>query len=129
MSSACSFPEHRKILHEKFSFVRLPMARARASCVPNSKGAPVTLRGQSTLLLAGLFAQSGQPGDAVELLTTTMADENSALAPEQALLEIGRIQREQGDIDAAHEAWQRVIDEFGETAAASEARQHLGPTS
>jgi len=92
-----------------------------------ASGAPMTLRAQSKLLLAGVFAQSGKPGDAVDLLTASMADENSALAPEQALLEIGRIQRELGEIELAHEAWQRIIDEYGETSAANEARQLLGP--
>ena len=87
-------------------------------------GGSTTVRGQAELLLVMLYGRSGETQKATELLESAI-DSPGALAPEQALIELGRIRFEQGDVEGAKQAWQRVVDDFPQTAAVSEARQLL----
>lgn len=90
-----------------------------------SGGGPETVRGQAVLLLASLYARTGSTDQAIERLEAAAAAEEGPVPPEQALIELGRIHWEQGDVEAARAAWQRVVDEYPQSAGVTEARQLL----
>ncbi len=76
-------------------------------------------------LLAQLHADAGNTEGAIALLEeVTGAD--SAYPVEQALLQLGIVQQSAGNTSAARKNWQRVIEDFGASSSAQEARQLLG---
>ena len=84
-----------------------------------------TASGAADLLLANLYAENGRAGDAVTLLDEVVSSGEGGVPTEIALLRLGEIHAQQGNQDAARAAWQRVLDDFADTSAVTEARRHL----
>lgn len=88
-------------------------------------GASPTL-GAAKALLADLLVKNGQPERAIELLEGIASHTDSTYPPELALLQLGRIYRDQGDDEQARESWSRIVEEYPQSPAAAEAGQLLG---
>jgi len=90
--------------------------------VRNGKASP-TLISVAEALLANTYVAAGQADRALAMLG---GDETLSQLPEsQALLLLGRIQLELGDLEAARAALQRVLDEHADSPAAIDARELL----
>lgn len=106
---------------------RMDEAIAAAEELVGKTGTPATLQISAELLLTDLYTEAGRPQDALGRLTANLESTSPIVPTDQALLRIGRIHKDQGDTDAAQQAWKRVVDEFPGTRSASEAQQLLGP--
>lgn len=76
-------------------------------------------------LLAKLQIEAGNAARAVELFEQVVGDD-SDYPQEQALLQLGIAQREAGDMETARATWQKVVDEYPQSASANEARGLIG---
>jgi tetratricopeptide (TPR) repeat protein len=76
-------------------------------------------------LLANLLVESGQSERAVSLLEE-LAKGETAYPADMALLQLGRIRRDQGSEEEARATWSRVVDEYPDGVAAQEASRLLG---
>lgn len=76
-------------------------------------------------LLVQLHAAGGDTERAIALLEEVTGPD-SAYPVEQALLQLGIVQQSAGNTSAAHESWQRAVDEFPRSASAREALELLG---
>lgn len=108
---------------------RVDEAIAAAEQLVERTSNPATLLISSELLLIDLYSAAGRPQDAIARLSGSLESTTPVVPTDQALLTIGRLHKEQGDLDAAEEAWQRLVDEFPASRAAGQARQLLGPGS
>ena len=77
-----------------------------------------------TALLATLLADGGNSARAVEVLEA-VAGEGSSYPMDQVLVQLGRIHQDAGDETTARASWQRVVDEFAQSAYAREAQELL----
>jgi tetratricopeptide (TPR) repeat protein len=102
-------------------------AIAAAEELTGKTSLPATLQISSELLLVDLYIEAGRAQDAIARLSASLESTTPVVPTEQALVKIGRIHKEQGDLEAAHAAWKRVVDEFPGSRAATDARQLLGP--
>jgi len=93
--------------------------------VAGGEGAAVTLAWTATSLLAEVYVETGQSEAALSLLSGAAARDDAAYPTDLVLLQLGRIQRDGGDEAAARESWQRIVDEFPESASAGEANTLL----
>ena len=87
-------------------------AMAALGEIANGDAVAPTLAWTATSLLAEVYVGAGQNDRAVELLSSAASRDDPAFPTDLALLQLGRIQREDGDSDAARESWQRLVDEF-----------------
>lgn len=76
-------------------------------------------------LLAQLYSDAGDSARAVGLLEEVI-HEDSSYPVEQALLQLGLVQQEAGDLESARRSWQRLVEEFPSTSSARQAREFLG---
>jgi TolA-binding protein len=74
---------------------------------------------------AEVYVESGQSEQALSLLSEAAARDEAAYPTDLVLLQLGRIQRDGGDEASARQSWQRIVDEFPDSAAASEANTLL----
>ncbi len=95
--------------------------------VAGKSGNPASLIASAESLLANLYVEAGRTDDAIALLESVIESESPAMPAEVALLRLGRLHREAGDQAEARAAWQRIVDEYPNTAVAAEARRLLGP--
>lgn len=109
-----------------FRLGRLDEATAALEEVAGSSSAPPTLGGTAQALLARVHVAAGRPDQAVSLLTAELERSDPLIPEDQALLELGRIHEDAGRPGQAREAWQRILDDLPQSAAAIEARQLLG---
>ena len=65
------------------------------------------------------------PDEAIVALETIVGYEDPVVPADQALMEIGRIQKAAGQEDAARATWQRIVDEHPQSAGAFEAQRLL----
>jgi TolA-binding protein len=86
---------------------------------------PPTLAGNARVILAEALASSGQAERAVVMLQEIADDPDAFYPPEQALLTLGKIHLRQGNVEQAHEVWQRITEEYPRTAGAIEANRLL----
>jgi tetratricopeptide (TPR) repeat protein len=93
--------------------------------VAGGGSAAVTLDWTATSLLAEVYVESGQSEQALSLLSEAAARDEAAYPTDLVLLQLGRIQRDGGDEASARQSWQRIVDEFPDSAAASEANTLL----
>jgi predicted negative regulator of RcsB-dependent stress response len=84
-----------------------------------------TLAWTATSLLAEVYLEAGQSDRALELLSGAASRDDQAFPTDLALLQLGRIQRESGNSDAARESWQRLVDEFPDSPIVTEAQTLL----
>jgi predicted negative regulator of RcsB-dependent stress response len=68
---------------------------------------------------------TGQYDDAVKLLTELAANRDGTLPIDGVLIQLGQVYVKAGKPKDARAAYQRVVDEFGDSSYASEARQQL----
>jgi predicted negative regulator of RcsB-dependent stress response len=93
--------------------------------VASSSGEP-TLEATAQAMLARVYLAEGREDEATTVITAALDSPNSILPQDQTLLELGRIHAAAGRDDEAQKAWQRVLDDFPASTAATEARQLLG---
>jgi len=91
----------------------------------SSSGEP-TLEATAQAMLARVYLAEGREDEAATVITAALDSSNSILPRDQTLLELGRIHAAAGRDDEAQKAWQRVLDEFPASTAATDARQLLG---
>ena len=106
---------------------RMEEAIAAAEKVVAQASGPATLLTSGELLLIDLYTKAGRAQDAIARLSANLESTTPVIPTEQALLEIGRIHQNQGDLTEARKAWKRVVDEFPGSRAAGDARNFLGP--
>jgi predicted negative regulator of RcsB-dependent stress response len=85
-----------------------------------------TLAATTQSMLARVYVAAGRHEDAVGILSAAVESATPGFPQDQALLELGRLHASVGRDELARENWQRVLDEFPASAAASEARRLLG---
>ncbi|HKQ62931.1 MAG TPA: tetratricopeptide repeat protein [Candidatus Polarisedimenticolaceae bacterium] len=90
-------------------------------------GTAPSLRDTARMMLARVYVEAGQADKAVALLTAALIENPPPLAPDQVLLELGRIEQARGKTDDARRAWQRVADEYADSPGAQEAQALLRP--
>jgi TolA-binding protein len=76
-------------------------------------------------MLAQLHAQAGSGSEAASLLDGLIATENPLVPVPHALMLLAEVRVRSGDREAARAAWQRIVDEFPETEAATRAKERL----
>jgi predicted negative regulator of RcsB-dependent stress response len=108
-----------------FHLDRLDEARADLERVVADSGVSDTLGASAQLLLAQVEVTAGRTDEAVALLQGLADQPDAAVPPGEALLELGRIQQLAGHSDEARRQWQRVVDEYPQSVAASEANSLL----
>ncbi|HXV77775.1 MAG TPA: tetratricopeptide repeat protein [Candidatus Polarisedimenticolaceae bacterium] len=91
-----------------------------------SAGAPASLRGSASAVLAEVYAATGEQDRAVAMLESLIAAEPPTYPIDQALLALAELHERSGDTDRARQLWQRIVDEYPARGAADEARQRLG---
>jgi len=91
-----------------------------------SSSATMTLRGSATRLLATVYAQTDRVDEAVALLDDAISAEAPVVPPALALLQLGRIERGAGREDDARQTFQRLLDDYPQSAPAQEAQRLLG---
>lgn len=106
---------------------RMEEAIAAAEKVVAQTSGPATLLTSGELLLIDLYTRAGRARDAIARLSANLESTTPVIPTEQALLELGRIHQNQGDMAEARKAWKRLVDEFPGSRAAGEARNFLGP--
>ena len=84
-----------------------------------------TLAATTDVLLAEALAGAGSAERAIGLLETVASTPDSLYPPDQALLLLGRIHREQGDVERAHDTWQRIAEQYPQSPGAMEANRLL----
>lgn len=89
------------------------------------KNADGTLGVAIRTLLAQVYAAEGRHDDAVSTLQALVDGEEPALPIDQTLVELGEALDKAGRDEEADEVYQRVLDEFPATMAASRARELL----
>lgn len=109
-----------------FHLDRPDEAKEELRAVVAELGPSDTLGATAQLLLARVQASTGHTDEAVSLLRALADQPASIVPPPQALLELGRIYRQAGRLDEAREQWQRIVEEYPDSAAAREARSLLG---
>jgi tetratricopeptide (TPR) repeat protein len=90
-----------------------------------SKDLPPTLAANTRVILADALASSGQAERAMTLLQEIADDPDAFYPPDQALLSLGKIHMQLGNVEQAREVWQRITEEYPRTAGAIEANQLL----
>lgn len=108
-----------------FHLGRLDEARKDLEQVVSEIGASDTLGATARMLLARVEVTAGRTDEAVKLLQGLADQADSAVPPGQALLELGRIHERAGRPEEARRNWQRVVDEYPQSVAASEANALL----
>jgi predicted negative regulator of RcsB-dependent stress response len=108
-----------------FRLNRLDEAKADLERVVSDAGAADTLGATAQMLLARVETAAGRAEEAAVLLERLAGESASAIPPDQVLLELGRLYRQTGRLEDARDRWQRVVDEYPESAAAAEARTLL----
>jgi predicted negative regulator of RcsB-dependent stress response len=108
-----------------FHLDRLDEARTDLEQVVSESGASDTLGATAQLLLAQVEVAAGRTEEAVKLLQGLADQSDAAVPPGQALLELGRIHKLAGRPEEARRHWQRIVDEYPQTVAASEASSLL----
>jgi predicted negative regulator of RcsB-dependent stress response len=84
-----------------------------------------TLAVSSNVLLAEALAGVGQSERAISLLETVAGTPDSLYPPDQALLLLARIHMQQGDKARARDTWQRIAEQYPQSAGAVEATRLL----
>jgi predicted negative regulator of RcsB-dependent stress response len=84
-----------------------------------------TLGATSRYLLARLHADAGRHAEATALLEELTSAEQPLVPVPQALVLLAEVRGDAGDDAGARAAWQRIVDDFPETEAATLARQRL----
>jgi TolA-binding protein len=108
-----------------FRLERLDEARSELQQVVAESGPSVTVGATARVLLAQVEVAAGRIDEAVSVLRG-LADDPAAVIPApQALLELGRVQSRAGRTEQARAQWQRILDEYPESLAATEARSLL----
>jgi TolA-binding protein len=83
------------------------------------------LAGSTRVLLAEILAEYGQADRAVGLLQGLADAPEGMFPPDRALLLLGKIHQQQGNLEQAREAWQRIGAEYPQSASATEANRLL----
>jgi TolA-binding protein len=76
-------------------------------------------------MLAQVEIAAGHTDQAATLLKGLADQPEAAVPPEQALLELARLHQQAGQTDNARLLWQRILDEYPESEAATLARTEL----
>ena len=84
-----------------------------------------TLGATARGMLARVHVAAGHREKAILLLESILDQEESLIPPDIALLDLGRIHRDDGDPEQARVRWQRIVDEFPLSVSAAEARRLL----
>lgn len=105
-----------------FQLGRFDDARSALSPVAAS-GSGGTLGATAGLMLARTEWAAGNHDEAMEIIDRMIADATCGIPGSQLLVESGRLLAERGETASARERWQRVIDEFPDSAAAVDARR------
>jgi len=108
-----------------FQLDRLDEAKATLTRVVEQTEASATVGATARVMLARVEAAAGRPDEAVALLQALADSTDPAVPPARALLEIGRIHEAAGRHDEAREQWERVVSDYPQSAAMSEARTLL----
>jgi predicted negative regulator of RcsB-dependent stress response len=109
-----------------FQMGRLDEAATALEEVAGSTEISPTLAATAQSMLARVYVAAGRHEDAVALLNDAVESDTPGFPQDQALLELGRLHASVGRDDLARESWQRLLDEYPASAAASEARRLLG---
>jgi thioredoxin-like negative regulator of GroEL len=104
--------------------------------ITRDAGRPAVERKRTRILLATIRRGTKRSGEAEKLLQAVLAlrpadplENAEALAEDaEALFELGEIYRDKGRIQAARDAWRRVLDEAPQAPASAKARQALEAT-
>jgi len=109
-----------------FRLDRLDEASTALEEVVGSTKISPTLAATTQSMLARVYVAAGRHEDAVGILSGAVESDTPGFPQDQALLELGRLHASVGRDELARESWQRVLDEYPASAAASEARRLLG---
>jgi predicted negative regulator of RcsB-dependent stress response len=108
-----------------FRLDRLEEAKADLEQVVAETGASDTLGATAQLLLAQVEVAAGRTDEAIALLQGLADQPDAAVPPGQALLELGRVHQSMGRSEEARRHWRRILDEYPQSIAATEANSLL----
>jgi predicted negative regulator of RcsB-dependent stress response len=108
-----------------FQLDRLDEAKTTLTGVVEQTEASETVGATARVMLARVEAAAGRPDEAVALLQALVESADPAVPPARVLLEIGRIHEAAGRHDEARKQWERVVSEYPQSVAMSEARTLL----
>lgn len=93
----------------------------------SSTSKPDTLSVTAQAMLADVHAAAGRHEKAVALLTELAEGSQPLYPPEEALLKLGWVHTQAGNQEEARRTWQRLLDQYPQSAAAQEVTKLLGP--
>jgi predicted negative regulator of RcsB-dependent stress response len=108
-----------------FQLERYDEAEKELKDVVDTSAQSSTLFATAHSVLANVYQATGRTDDAVRVLDELLDAPEARVPADQTLLQIGQIYSAAGQDDAAREHWQRVVDEYPDGIAASEARELL----
>jgi len=108
-----------------FQLERFDEAEQELSSVVETADRDGTVFATAHAVLANVYQATGRTEEAVRVLDGLLDSPNARVPADQTLLQIGQIYSEAGEDDQAREHWQRVLDEYPNGMAATEARQLL----
>jgi hypothetical protein len=89
-----------------------------------SKATP-TLVSSAKVLLSEALTATDQADRGIDLLREVAEDPTASFPPDQALLLMARVRKGQGDTAEARRIWQRIAEEYPQSAGAAEANRLL----